>query len=86
METSLSSTEAVRHFADVLARVKYGGENFLLTKSAQPVARLIPVKSDQFPTGAEIMEALARLPHDPDFAADLERVNRMDRDAENPWA
>jgi prevent-host-death family protein len=86
MNTTLSSTEAVRHFGDVLARVKHSGESFVLTKSDKPVARLIPIRSHRLPTGSEIMESLARLPHDPDFADDLEWVNGMDCKPQNPWA
>lgn len=86
METTLSSTEAVRQFGDVLARVKHTGKSILLTKSDKPIARLVPVRSNVPATGAEIMEALARLPRDPAFADDLDRVNRMDRAPENPWA
>ena len=71
---------------DFLARVKHAGESFLLTKSDRPLARLVPVRPGDRAKGAEIMQSLARLPHDPDFADDLERVNSMDRVPENPWA
>ena len=49
------------------------------------MARLIPVDPSRFPTGAAIMKALERLPIDPDFADDLERVCRADQVPENPW-
>lgn len=86
METAISSTEAARHLGDVLARIKHTGESFLLTKSDKPLARLVPLGPSTRATGAAIIAALAGLPRDPDFAADLERVNRMDRAPENPWA
>ena len=86
METTITSTEAARHLGDFLARVKHAGESFLLTKSDKPLARLVPVRAGARAKGAEIMHALARLPLDPDFAGDLERVNSMDRVPENPWA
>jgi len=86
METTISTTEAARHLGDVLARVKHTGETFLLTRSDKPVARLVPAGLGRRATGAAIMEALKTLPRDPDFAADLERVNAMDRAPENPWA
>jgi len=86
MTKTLSSTEAVRHFGDVLARVKHTGESIVLTKGDKPMARLVPIRAERTASGAEIMEALAHLPHDPDFAADLERVNRSDRVQDNPWA
>jgi len=85
METTISTTEAARHLGDVLARVRHTGESILLTKSDKPLARLVPVESGRRATGAAIMQALERLPYDPDFAADLERVNRMDGVPENPW-
>ena len=86
METSISTTEAARHLGDVLARVRHKGEHFLLTKNDQPVARLVPAQSTRFATGAEITRALDRLPTDPEFADDLERVNLADRIPETPWA
>lgn len=85
METTISSTEAARHLGDVLARVKHTGESFVLTKSDKPLARLVPIGFPHRANGADIMRALEHLPYDPAFADDLERVNRMDRVAENPW-
>ena len=81
----ITSTEVARHLGDVLARVKHTGEIFIVTKSDKPLARLTPIRSMKRGRGIEIMEALARLPHDPDFAGDLEKVNQMDRPPINPW-
>lgn len=86
MDTVLTSTEAARHLGDVLAKVRHAGQSFVVTKGDKPVARLVPVPPRSGATGAEIMEALARLPHDPTFAADLERANRLDSIPANPWA
>lgn len=82
---SITTTEAARHFGDVIARVKHTGEPVLLTKSSEPVARLVSAKPSARATGEEIMRALASLPHDPAFADDLETVNRADRALTNPW-
>jgi len=86
METTISSTEAARHLGDFLARVKHAGESFLLTKSDKPLARLVPVRPSVRANGADVMQALAVLPHDPDFADDLESVNKADSIPDNPWA
>lgn len=86
METSISSTEAARNLGEILARVKHAGETFIVTKSDKPLACLSPIRAARRATGAEIMEALAHLPCDPDFADDLDRVNRMDVIPEDPWA
>ncbi len=86
MDIPITSTELARHLGDVLARVKHTGQSFLLTKSAKPLARLVPVSPSGAGTGKEVIEALAKLPCDPSFADDLERVNRMDSIPANPWA
>ncbi len=85
MESIVSTTEAARHLGDLLARVRYAGESFLLVKNDKPLARLVPVRSTARARGADIMAALASQPYDPGFADDLERVNRMDRAPANPW-
>ncbi len=85
MESSISSTEAARHLGEVLYRVEHARESFILTKSDKPLARLIPISLSTRSTGAEIMKALAGLPHDGGFADDLERVNQMDSAQQNPW-
>jgi antitoxin (DNA-binding transcriptional repressor) of toxin-antitoxin stability system len=86
MPTTITSTEAVRHLGDYLARIKYRHEAFILTKNDQPVATLGPVNSTRSATWGEITDALSRLPVDSTFADDLERVNRLDAVPTNPWA
>jgi antitoxin (DNA-binding transcriptional repressor) of toxin-antitoxin stability system len=86
MPTTITSTEAVRHLGDYLARIKYRHEHFILTKNDQPVAELSPVSHGRTATWAELRQALASLPPDPSFADDLERVNRLDQAPANPWA
>jgi antitoxin (DNA-binding transcriptional repressor) of toxin-antitoxin stability system len=84
--TVISTTEAARHLGDYLARVKHKGERFLLTKNDQPIAELSPARGSQRATWAEMVETVARLPRDPGFADDLEKVNEADQTAMNPWA
>ena len=84
--TVIITTEAARHLGDYLARVKHKGERFLLTKNDQPIAELSPARGSQRATWAEMVAALARLPRDPGFADDLEKVNEADQTAMNPWA
>ena len=83
--TTISTSEAARHLGDYLARVKHKGEHFILTKNDQVIAELSPATGSRRATWAEIVAALARLPHDPTFADDLEKVNETDQTAANPW-
>lgn len=84
--TNISTTDAARHLGDHLARVKHKGEHFLLTKNDQPIAELSPASGSRRATWGELASALARLPRDPMFADDLEKVNQADQAAANPWA
>jgi antitoxin (DNA-binding transcriptional repressor) of toxin-antitoxin stability system len=84
--TTISATEAARHLGDYLARVKHKGEHFLLTKNDQPIAELSPAGGSRRATWGELLSAIARLPRDPSFADDLEKVNEADQPAANPWA
>lgn len=86
MATTISTTEAARHLGDYLARVKHKGERFVIAKNDQPIAELAPAAGRHRGTWGELRAAVARLPHDPSFAADLEKVNQADQPAVNPWA
>jgi len=83
--TTISTTEAARHLGDYLARVKHKGEHFLLTKNDQAIAELSPAAGSRRATWGELVSAVARLPRDPSFADDLEKVNQTDQAEGNPW-
>ena len=81
----ISSTEAARHLGDYMARIKHKGERFILTKNDQAVALLGPVGASRRATWAELVEAVAALPHDRGFADDLEKVNETDVPQDTSW-
>jgi antitoxin (DNA-binding transcriptional repressor) of toxin-antitoxin stability system len=87
MDINVSSTELARNLGDVLARVRYRGQTFLVRKNGKVIARLEPAG----PSGrATLQEAFAAwvsaAAPDPGFADDLERVNLADTPGANPWA
>lgn len=87
MKNTVTATELARNIGDILARIRYRRESFVVERNGRPVARLIP--ADVRPMGT-VREALAAWMEgaeaDPTFVDDLERVNAADRPAENPWA
>lgn len=86
MKNTISATELVRHLGDVLARIRYRRESFVIERNGRAVARMEPIEG-RAGTIREALDAwLAGAGADPSFGADLARVNAADRPAANPWA
>jgi antitoxin (DNA-binding transcriptional repressor) of toxin-antitoxin stability system len=88
MKNTITATELVRGLGDVLARIRYRRESFIVERNGRAVARMVPVDGE--PTSVrEALEAWlldADADADASFADDLARVNAADRPAANPWA
>ncbi|MGE9296408.1 MAG: prevent-host-death protein [Puniceicoccales bacterium] len=85
MTETISATKASRHLGELLARIKYKGDRFILTKNDLAIAELHAAPGVKRGTLGEIRDALAHLPSDNTFAEDLETVNRADQPPVNPW-
>lgn len=88
MEHKISATELARKLGDVLGRVRYRGDSFVVERNGDAVARLVPVPGG---AGATLREALTAWREvgggvpDAEFADILERVRAADRPPDNPW-
>lgn len=76
---SLSVSDAVRHFSELLHRVRHDGEWALLTEGGRPVARMLSASSP--PKGADLAATWADGPHLSDeeavsFDADVSESRR----------
>jgi antitoxin (DNA-binding transcriptional repressor) of toxin-antitoxin stability system len=79
------ATTLVRHFADFIAKVRYGGKTVIVMKNKARVAELRPwVASECTLAGLAAIWNITAV--DDRFADDLERVNRSDRPPKNPRA
>ena len=75
METTITATELARGLSDILNRVRYRGERFIVERGGEPVAVLEPVGVRPAATLGEFMLRLSTLPiPDEGFANDLEEV------------
>ena len=90
MKYTISVTEAARNFADIISRVFYKGERFVLERGGRPVARLIPVpRGGRLGDLPGLLEAVPRL--SADEAKALARDMNEARDSlgelgdEDPW-
>ena len=86
MEHRITATELARRLGDVLGRVRYRGDSFVVERNGDPVARVVPVAER---STTSLKEALAAWrsagPPESSFADDLERIGAADRPPENPW-
>ncbi len=84
---TITATEAARSFSEMLNRVRYRGEELLIVRGGEAVARLSAVPGP----APHLRELLAKLRRsrrgDSELANDLERIQaaqpRLERD---PWA
>lgn len=86
MEMRITATDLARRAGEILGKIRFRHDTFVIERNGEPVARLIPLPS----SGGSLAEGLRAwreaAPADPSLADDLERVNRADRPARNPWA
>ena len=61
MRSTISATEAGRRFSDLLSRIRYRGEEFIVVRGGEPVCRMSPVGPARC-TGRQLKDILAALP------------------------
>ncbi len=92
MEKHISATDAVREFSELLNRVKFRGERYIIERSGKPVARIEP--TDPSPRRRTLIELgglldeLPRLGNELEsFAADIEviRKEQLRLPEKSPW-
>lgn len=84
MATRITATELSRRLSDVLSRVQYRGESFVIERNGDPIGVLRPA-GPIGPTWRDLAAALeGRLTADESFADDLAVVQRDQPDAETP--
>lgn len=75
MSSRISATDAARNFSELLNRVRYGREEFLIVRGGEAVGRLAPPPPERRPTLGDLIDRLARLDGpDPGFADDLAEI------------
>jgi len=86
MDHRISATDLARRLGDILGRIRYRGDRFVVEKHGVAVAHLVPPPLN----GGTLAQALAAWrgtgDGDPEFADALERIGKADRPPRNPWA
>lgn len=88
MTTRVSATEAVRTFSDLLNRIRYRGEEFVVERAGEAVCRMTPAVPSKRMTLRELASLLREIPGaDADYASDVRRaVRNQGRLPRSPWA
>lgn len=75
MATRVSATEAVRTFSDLLNRIRYRGEEFVVERGGEAVCRMAPASAARRLSLRQLADLLGDLPSaDAKFASDVRAV------------
>ena len=87
MTTRISATEAVRTFSDLLNRIRYRGEEFVIERAGEPICRMTPAAAPGRLTLRELAALLRDMPNaDAGYASAVRRaVRSQGRLPRTPW-
>ena len=85
--THVSATEAVRSFSDLLNRIRYRAEEFVVERAGEPVCRMTPAAPAKGLSLRDLASLLREIPKpDADYASDVRRATRhQGRLPRSPW-
>lgn len=83
----MSATKAVRTFSDLLNRIRYRGEEFVVERAGEPVCRMTPAAPTKRLTLRDLASLLQEIPEpDAGYASDVRRAARSQRRLpRSPW-
>ena len=87
MSTHISATEAARTFSDLLNRIRYRGEEFVVERGGEAVCRMTPPGPPEGLTLRGLISLLKDTPKpDSGFASAVKRAARQQgRPPRSPW-
>jgi antitoxin (DNA-binding transcriptional repressor) of toxin-antitoxin stability system len=82
----VSATDAARNFSEILNRVRYRGESFLIERGGEVICEIRPTGTTRF-TGRDLVALFKSLPPvDEDYLDAVEQITRSQpRLPESPW-
>jgi antitoxin (DNA-binding transcriptional repressor) of toxin-antitoxin stability system len=61
MKLRISATETARRFSELMNRVHYRGETFVVERGGKPICEILPAQPPKF-SGRELVDLLRSLP------------------------
>jgi antitoxin (DNA-binding transcriptional repressor) of toxin-antitoxin stability system len=85
--THVSATEAVRSFSDLLNRIRYRGEEFVVERAGEPICRMTPAAPAKTLSLRDLASLLREIPKpDAGYASDVRKASRSQRrPPRSPW-
>ena len=86
MKSRITATDAVRSFSELMNRVRYRGESFIVERGGKPICEILPARPPRF-SGAELAKLLRSLPKpDSEYLAIVEDlIAKQPTVAESGW-
>lgn len=86
MKKRISATDAARGFSDLINRVRYRGEEFVIERSGEPICAMVPV-GPVGPTLSDLAQLIRTLPApDEAYLAETEALtNNQPKVPSSPW-
>ncbi|HUK51872.1 MAG TPA: hypothetical protein VL099_01130 [Candidatus Binatia bacterium] len=86
MKSRISATQAVRGFSELMNRVRYRGESFVVERGGKPICEILPASPASF-SGVELANLLRALPKpDEEYLAIVEAlIAKQPRVADSGW-
>ena len=87
MSQRVTATEAARNFSELLNRVRFAGETFVILRGGEAVGQLTPVEPSRAPTLRDLVRFLEQTEQpDDQFGSDLEAIQAEQLPpGESPW-
>ena len=87
LEARISATDLSRSLSDVLSRVRYREEKFVIERNGETIALLSPLGPGPLTTMRQLVELVKDIPRPDDgFADDVEALRASQQQAElPPW-
>jgi len=86
MKIRISATQTARRFSELMNRVRYRGESFVVERGGKPVCEILPAQPTKF-TGSDLAELLRSLPKpDKEYFTLVENlIAKQSKVAESRW-
>jgi antitoxin (DNA-binding transcriptional repressor) of toxin-antitoxin stability system len=86
MKLRISATQTARRFSELMNRVRYRGESFIVERGGQPICEILPAKPPKF-TGRDLGNLLRSLPTpDKEYLTQVEKLTaKQSKVAESKW-